>query len=241
MHGPKQSALSQEKEHLHPTFNTSTMKTRGQGDPPYRVRRTLHTGAGLLTDTQAERLENLFADERHAPVKASWGVYQRLIQAYRTEDPGLGKHLMRRLISSLRQAVPAWLEEVGALARTLTERSTDILAYFDHPGSSNGPTPGRQRTTRAPTRNSPGIQKPDALHHPQPHPRRPPQGPPDSNHLRVPISSTYHTLKCEEPPEEPPKVASGASRSLVTGCVAAPIIEEPRPLPTQRRTHPTPP
>ena len=29
MHGPKQSALSQEKEHLHPTFNTSTMKTRG--------------------------------------------------------------------------------------------------------------------------------------------------------------------------------------------------------------------
>ena len=56
------------------------------------------------------------------------------------KDPGLGKYLMRRLISSLRQAVPDGLEEVGALARPLTERSADILAYFDHPGSSNGPT-----------------------------------------------------------------------------------------------------
>lgn len=109
-------------------------------DPLYRARRTLLTGADLLTDAQAERLEVLFADERHAPVTAAWGVYQRLIQAYRTKDPGLGKHLMRRLISSLRRAVPDGLEEIQTLARTLTERSADILAYFDHPGSSNGPT-----------------------------------------------------------------------------------------------------
>ena len=64
------------------------------GDRFYRARRTLLTGAGLLTDTQTERLENLFADDRHAAVQASWGVYQRLIQAYRTDDPGLGKYLM---------------------------------------------------------------------------------------------------------------------------------------------------
>ena len=31
-------------------------------------------------------------------------------QAYRTEDPGLGKYLMQRLIDSLRQAVPDGLE-----------------------------------------------------------------------------------------------------------------------------------
>ena len=49
-------------------------------------------------------------------------------------------HLMRRLISSLRQAIPDGLEEIQTLARTLTERASDILAYFDHPGSSNGPT-----------------------------------------------------------------------------------------------------
>ena len=59
--------------------------------PSLADRRTLHTGAGLLTDAQTERLETLFADERHAAVQAPWGVYQRLIQAYRTEDPGLKK------------------------------------------------------------------------------------------------------------------------------------------------------
>lgn len=110
------------------------------GDLLYRARRTLLTGAGLLTDAQAERLEALFADERHAAVQAAWGVYQRLIQAYRAEDPGLGRFLMQRLISSLKQAVPDGLEEIQTLARTLTERASDILAYFDRPGTSNGPT-----------------------------------------------------------------------------------------------------
>ena len=110
------------------------------GDQLYRARRTLLTGAGLLTDAQAERLEALFADDRHAAVQASWGVYQRLIQAYRTEEAGLGKYLMQRLIDSLKQAVPEGLEEIQTLARTLTERASDILAYFDRPRTSNGPT-----------------------------------------------------------------------------------------------------
>ena len=110
------------------------------GDRLYRARRTLHTRADLLTDVQAERLETLFADERHAAVQASWGIYQRLIQAYRAEEAGLGKYLMQRLIDSLRQAVPEGLEEIQTLARTLTERASDILAYFDRPRTSNGPT-----------------------------------------------------------------------------------------------------
>ena len=82
------------------------------GDQPYRARRTLHTGAGLLTDAQARRLQALFADDRHAALQASWGVYQRLIQAYRTEEAGLGKYLMQQLIDSLKQAVPDGLEEI---------------------------------------------------------------------------------------------------------------------------------
>lgn len=110
------------------------------GDRLYRAQRTLHTGAGLLTDTQTERLETLFADDRHAAVQASWGVYQRLIQAYRAEDPGLGKYLMQRLIDSLKQAVPDGVEEIQTLARTLVSRSQDVLAYFDRPRTSNGPT-----------------------------------------------------------------------------------------------------
>ena len=98
-----------------------------KSDPLYRVSRTPRTGADLLTDAQAQRLENLFADERNAPVKATWGVYQRLIQTYRTENPGLGEYLTQRLIDSLRQAVPDGLEETTTLARTLTERTTDSL------------------------------------------------------------------------------------------------------------------
>lgn len=31
-------------------------------------------------------------------------------------------------------------KELRTLARTLKRRRDDILAYFDHPGSSNGPT-----------------------------------------------------------------------------------------------------
>ena len=169
------------------------------GDPLYRARRTLHTGAGLLTDTQARRLQALFADERHAAGQAAWGVYQRLIQAYRTEEAGLGKYLMQRLIDSLRQAVPEGLEEIQTLARTLTERASDILAYFDRPRTSNGPTPSHQRTPGAPTRHRPGLPQPHPLHHPQPHPHRTPQRPPDNNHLNQPTSPTYNTLKHEEP------------------------------------------
>lgn len=79
---------------------------------------------------------------------------------------------MQRLIRSLRQAIPDGLEDITALAKPLTSRSQDVLAYFDYPSSSNGPTPSHQRT---------------------------PQIPPDNNHLNQAISPTYHTLKCEEP------------------------------------------
>ena len=127
------------------------------GDQLYRARRTLHTGAGLLTDTQARRLEALFADDRHAAVQASWGVYQRLIQTYRTEEAGLGKYLMQRLIDSLRQAVPEGLEEIQTLARTLTERASDTPGLLRPPPYLQQPHRSHQRTPGAPTRHRPGI------------------------------------------------------------------------------------
>ena len=127
------------------------------GNRLYQARRTTLTGAGLLTNTQTERLETLFADDLHAAVQASWGVYQHLIQAYRTEEAGLGKYLTQQLIDSLKQATPEGLEEIHTLARTPISRSQDVLAYFDHPRTSNGPTPGHQRTPGAPTRHHPGL------------------------------------------------------------------------------------
>ncbi|CAM2964061.1 ISL3 family transposase [Actinomyces slackii] len=117
--------------------------TGGRGtktDPLYRARRTLRTGADLLTDPGAQRLQELFAHERHAAVQATWSIYQRLIQAYRAQDRGLGRFLMQRAIDSLTRPIPAGLEEITALAKTLTSRSQDILAYFERPHTSNGPT-----------------------------------------------------------------------------------------------------
>jgi transposase len=47
---------------------------------------------------------------------------------------------MTDLINSIGQGVPAALTEVTTLGRTLKKRSVDVLAYFDRPGTSNGPT-----------------------------------------------------------------------------------------------------
>lgn len=111
-----------------------------KGDPLYTSRRTLHTGAGLLTDTQTDRLEALFTDDAHVEVEVTWAVYQQMIAAYREPDRAAGRELMRTLIESLSNGVPTALTEIATLGRTLTRRAADVLAYFDRPGTSNGPT-----------------------------------------------------------------------------------------------------
>ena len=109
-------------------------------DPLYSARRTLHTGADLLTDKQKNRLTALFAGDDHVEVEATWGIYQRMIAAYREPDRTRGRALMTRLIASVSHGVPAALSEVITLGRTLKKRADDVLAYFDRPGTSNGPT-----------------------------------------------------------------------------------------------------
>ncbi len=47
---------------------------------------------------------------------------------------------MTKLIESVSHGVPAALTELRRLAPTLTNRAADVLAYFDRPGTSNGPT-----------------------------------------------------------------------------------------------------
>jgi transposase len=109
-------------------------------DPLYRARRTLHTGADFLTDKQCQRLGALFATDDHVHVEATWGIYQSMITAYREPDRTKGKDLMQKLIDSLNTAVPPALTEAITLGRTLNKRAPDILAYFNRPGTSNGPT-----------------------------------------------------------------------------------------------------
>jgi transposase len=119
----------------------TTCGHRGRaGDPLYAARRTLHTGADLLTDKQTTRLTALFAADEHVEVEATWGIYQRMIAAYRDPDRGTGRAAMTALIDSLSSGVPGALTEVITLGRTLKKRAGDVLAYFDRPGTSNGPT-----------------------------------------------------------------------------------------------------
>ena len=110
------------------------------GDPLYRARRTLHTGCDLLTPRQQARLQALFAVDEHVEVEATWGIYQKMIAAYRDPDPTNGKTKMQAAITAISHSVPAALREVIVLGRTLKKRAADVLAYFDLPGSSNGPT-----------------------------------------------------------------------------------------------------
>jgi len=110
------------------------------GDPLYAARRSLHTGADLLTDKQHQRLQALFKVDAHVQVEATWGTYQRMITAYREPDRTRGRELMSTLIESVSHGVPAALSELRRLGRTLKQRAADVLAYFDRPGTSNGPT-----------------------------------------------------------------------------------------------------
>jgi transposase len=63
-----------------------------------------------------------------------------MIAAYREPDRTRGRAVMMALINSISHGVPDALTELITLGRTLKQRATDVLAYFDRPGTSNGPT-----------------------------------------------------------------------------------------------------
>lgn len=110
------------------------------GDPLYGARRTLRTGAELLTERQDMRLRTVFASDEHVEVEATWWIYQKIVAAYRHSSKSTGKQMLTEIITALRRGIPAKLIELKKLGRTFNRRATDILAYFDRPGTSNGPT-----------------------------------------------------------------------------------------------------
>ena len=110
-------------------------------DPLYKARRMLHTRSCLLTPRQQHQLLNLFSGEEHVALEVTWSAYQNIIDAYRAPDTDAGKALMEAEINTLTSTrVPRGLTELITLGRTLKRRAGDILAYFDHPHTSNGPT-----------------------------------------------------------------------------------------------------
>lgn len=68
------------------------------GDPLYAARRTLHTGADLLTDKQKDRLRDLSAVDKHVEVEATWGIYQRMIGAHRERDRKKERPMVEKLV-----------------------------------------------------------------------------------------------------------------------------------------------
>ncbi len=65
----------------------------------------------------------------HLAVKVAWLIYQKIIAAYADPNRRHGKKPMTRLIESIRRGVPAGLEEIAQLGRTLSRRRADILAF----------------------------------------------------------------------------------------------------------------
>jgi hypothetical protein len=83
-------------------------------------------------------------------------AYQQLIDVYAAEDPQRGKTLLSALIDLLRTGLPAGLDELAQLGRTLHRRRDDILAYFEH-RASNGPTEAINGRLEALRRNALGF------------------------------------------------------------------------------------
>jgi len=136
-------------------------------DPLYKARRMLHTRSCLLTPRQQHQLADLFASDCHVALEVTWSAYQNIIDAYRDPNKIRGKALMEAEINTLTSTrVPRGLTELVTLGRTLKRRAGDILAYFDHPHTSNGPTEainGRLEHLRG---SALGLAKPHPLHHP---------------------------------------------------------------------------
>jgi len=97
------------------------------------------TRTNYLTQRQKQRLDMLWAtDDDYVALEVTWLFYQDMIAAYGHPQKAEGKKLMSRVINSIRKGVPAGLEELAQLGRTLWRRREDVLAYFDI-AASNGP------------------------------------------------------------------------------------------------------
>lgn len=137
-------------------------------DPLYRARRSLHTGADLLTTRHNKRPSALFTDKRHAAVEITRGVYQRMITTYRDPDRATATATMTTLIHAIATGVPrraARSRPPGTHLAQTRRRRARVLRSARH---IQRPHPGHQRTTRTPTRHRPGLPQPHPLHRPQP-------------------------------------------------------------------------
>ena len=73
-------------------------------------------------------------------MEQTWQVYQQNMAAYRHPNRNQAKHDLKAVIDSISTGISNELKELQTLGRTMKRRADDILAYFDHARTSNGPT-----------------------------------------------------------------------------------------------------
>jgi len=121
--------------------------------------------------------------EAHVQGEATWGIYQRIVTAYRDPDRKAAKTALATVIDALSHDVPPALTELITLGRTLHRRAPDVLAYFDRPGKSAPPRPS---TAAANTSAAP--------------PSASATSPTTSDHCSTPAATDPdYTLFCDEP------------------------------------------
>ena len=103
--------------------------TANTADPAYSPRVSSTRYSICFPTTSTSPLRSPGASTRTSP------------DAYRSSNARGGKTLMHEEIARLNSTgMPSSLTELTTLGRTLKSRAADILAYFDHPHTSNGPT-----------------------------------------------------------------------------------------------------
>jgi len=117
-------------------------QTRGHrgrtGDPLYGIRRVLRRRADHLSAKARARLEaGLVAGDPDGEVTIAWVIAQRVMALYRLADPAEARAQVAELIAALRGCPVA---ELARLGRTLHAWHVELVAHFDHPDVSNGPT-----------------------------------------------------------------------------------------------------
>lgn len=115
-----------------------TVGHRGHRDDPlYKIRGLLRHGAENLTDRQLAKLNAcLEAGDPNYEVTVAWSAYQQLRSAYATKG-SRGREIAEKVIASF-PTCP--ISEVARLGRTLRQWRSQVLAYFDTTGVSNGGT-----------------------------------------------------------------------------------------------------
>jgi transposase len=108
------------------------------GDPLYGIRRVLRRRADHLSAKARARLEaGLVAGDPDGEVTIAWVIAQRVMALYRLADPAEARAQVAELIAALRGCPVA---ELARLGRTLHAWHVELVAHFDHPDVSNGPT-----------------------------------------------------------------------------------------------------